>query len=89
MERGGAQRRTAMAAVVCGLDSARDGVDRGRERVEWFRGEVARLWMRGIEAEWRGLAGGTDGGELELVSARREREEGERRSETGDGTATG
>ena len=45
--------------------------------------------MRGIEAEWRGLAGGTDGDELELVSARREREEGEGRSETGDGTATG
>jgi hypothetical protein len=34
MERGGAQRRTSMAAVVCGLYSARDGVDRGRERVE-------------------------------------------------------
>jgi hypothetical protein len=45
-EEGGAQQRTAMAAVVCGLDSARIGRDRGRERVEWFRGEVARLWAR-------------------------------------------
>ena len=38
------------------------GLGRARGGAEWVRGEVARLWVCGIEAGWRGVVGAELGG---------------------------
>src|SRR6185312_9769561 len=43
------RRWTTMAAALWGLISAGVGHGRARGDVEWVRGEVARLWLCGIE----------------------------------------
>ena len=49
-----------------GLDADLAGkrLERPWDGAEEVDSKVARLWARRIEAGWRGLAGGTDGGEL-------------------------
>ena len=40
-----------MVAATETPDSARERLEQARDGAEWGRGEVARLWVRGIEAE--------------------------------------
>ena len=56
--------RTAMAAATETFDSAGIRLKRARGGVETVDGKAAGLWAQRIKAGWRGLAGGTDGGEL-------------------------
>ena len=57
--RNGQQWRTAAGTP----DSAGERLEQARDGAEWGRGEVARLWVRGIEAEWRGAIDAELGGD--------------------------
>ena len=49
-ERGRSSTRTAMVAATEKPESAGEQLEQARDGAEWGRGEVARLWVRGIEA---------------------------------------
>ena len=83
--------RTAMAVATETFDSARIRLKWARGGAEWGRGEVARLWVRGIEAEWRGAIdaelGGGSSSPLRDANARKEK--GETKPETAPGRFEG
>jgi len=64
----GVEGRSSMADGDGGggldADLAGERLERPRDGAEEVDSKVTRLWARRIEAGWRGLADGTDGGEL-------------------------
>ena len=72
-----------MAAGRRRADLAGEGHERAQGGAVEVEGKVALLWARGIEAGWRGSAGGHAGDKLCSGSARREREEEEGDGENG------
>ena len=51
-----------MVAATEKPESAGERLEQARDGAEWGRGEVARLWLRGIKAEWRGAIDAELGG---------------------------
>ena len=79
-ERGRSSTRTAMVAATETPESAGEQLEQARDGAEWGRGEFARLWVRGIEAGRRAVAGASNGGDSNsslLARARPSSEEGE------------
>ena len=80
-----------MVAATETPDSAGERLEHARDGAEWGWGEVARLWVRGIEAEWRGAIdaelGGGSSSPLRDANARKEK--GEAKPETAPGRFEG
>ena len=80
-----------MVAATETPDSAGERLEQARDGAEWGWGEVARLWVRGIEAEWRGAVdaelGGGSSSPLRDANARKEK--GEAKPETAPGRFEG
>ena len=51
-----------MVAATEKPESAGEQLEQARDGAEWGRGEVARLWVRGIEAGTTGMADVANGG---------------------------
>ena len=60
-----------MVAATETPESAGERLVQAPDGAEWGRGEVARLWVRGIEAGWRGVVGAELGGSSSSCFARR------------------
>jgi len=80
-----------MVAATETPESAGERLEQAPDGAEWGRGEVARLWVRGIEAEWRGAIdaelGGGSSSPLRDANARKEK--GEAKPETAPGRFEG
>ena len=80
-----------MVAATEKPESAGERLEQARDGAEWGRGEVAWLWVRGIEAEWRGAIdaelGGGSSSPLRDANARKEK--GEAKPETAPGRFEG